>query len=169
MSCYLVSSLTISLADKQVSMLLASYTQSIGLTKMYTVVMVVVLFVGCLTSQQHASVSQGRICSDKSMCCHTEIEAADPTFHLIQSQHTDTGPTSPNTDPITPGTWQGRMVIVTMMCKMMIITLELKRRTCQIQVTTTKNSSLPNNNIKFEKLPRNQQRFQNCTTGSCLY
>ena len=63
--------------------------------------------VGCLTSQQHASVSQGRICSDNFTCCHTEIEAADPTFHLTQSQYTDTGPTSPSADPITPGAWQG--------------------------------------------------------------
>ena len=29
------------------------------------------LFVGCLTSQQQASVSQGRICSDNFTCCHT--------------------------------------------------------------------------------------------------
>ena len=65
------------------------------------------LFVGCLTSQQHASVSQGRICSDNFTCCHTEIEAADQTFHLTQSQYTDTGPTSPSADPITPGAWQG--------------------------------------------------------------
>ena len=61
----------------------------------------------CLTSQQHASVSLGRICSDYFTCCHSEIEVADPTFHLTQSQYTDTGPTSPNTDPITPGAWQG--------------------------------------------------------------
>ena len=27
------------------------------------------LFVGCLSSQQQASVSQGRICSDKCTCC----------------------------------------------------------------------------------------------------
>ena len=67
----------------------------------------VVLFVGCLSSQQHASVSQGRIFSDNSTCCHTEIEAADQTFYLTQSQYTDTGPTSPSTDPITPGAWQG--------------------------------------------------------------
>ena len=65
------------------------------------------LFVGCLTSQQHASVSQGRICSDNFTCCHTEIEVADQTFYLIQSQYTDTGPTSPSADPITPGVWQG--------------------------------------------------------------
>ena len=67
----------------------------------------VCLLVGCLTSQQHASVSQGRICSDNFTCCHTEIEVADQTFHLTQSQYTDTGPTSPSADPITPGAWQG--------------------------------------------------------------
>ena len=33
--------------------------------------------VGCFTSQQHVSVSQVWICSDKCMCCHTEIEVAD--------------------------------------------------------------------------------------------
>ena len=66
----------------------------------------VYLLVGCLTSQQHASVSQGRICSDNFTCCHTDIEVADPTFHLTQSQYTDTGPTSPSADPITPGAWQ---------------------------------------------------------------
>ena len=63
--------------------------------------------VACLTSQQQASVSQGRICSDIFTCCHTEIEVADPTFYLTQSQHTDTGPTSPSADPISPGAWQG--------------------------------------------------------------
>ena len=67
----------------------------------------VCLFVGCLTSRQHASVSQGRICTDNITCCHTEIEAADQTFYLTQSQYTDTGPTSPSADPITPGAWQG--------------------------------------------------------------
>ena len=65
------------------------------------------LLVGCLTSQQQASVSQGRICSDNFTCCHTEIEVADPTVYLTQSQYTDTGPTSPSADPITPGAWQG--------------------------------------------------------------
>ena len=67
----------------------------------------VCLLVGCLTSQQHASVSHGRIYSDNCTCCHTEIEVADQTFHLTQSQYTDTGPTSPGADPITPGAWQG--------------------------------------------------------------
>ena len=67
----------------------------------------VCLLVGCLTSKQQASVSQGRICSDNFTCCHTETEVADPTFYLTQSQYTDTGPTSPSADPITPGAWQG--------------------------------------------------------------
>ena len=57
----------------------------------------------CLTSQQHASVSQGQICSDKFTYCHTKREVANQTFYLTQSQHTDTTPTSPSTDPITPG------------------------------------------------------------------
>ena len=67
----------------------------------------VCLLVACLTSQQQASVSQGRICTDNFTCCHTEIEVADQTFYLTQSQYTDTGPTSPSADPITPGAWQG--------------------------------------------------------------
>ena len=58
-------------------------------------------------SQHHASVSQGCICSDNFTCCRTEIQIADQTFYLTKSQYTDTGPTSPSTDPITPGAWQG--------------------------------------------------------------
>ena len=65
------------------------------------------LFVGCWTSQQHTSVSRGWICSDNFTCCHTELEVAGHTFHLTQSQYTNTGPTRPSTDPITPGAWQG--------------------------------------------------------------
>ena len=72
-----------------------------------TIVSPVCLFVGCLKSQQQVSVSQGRICSDYFTCCHTSIEVADQTFYLTQSQYTDTGPTSPSADPITPGAWQG--------------------------------------------------------------
>ena len=70
-------------------------------------VLFVCWLVGCLTSQQQASVSQGRICSDNLTCCHNEMEAADQTFHLTQSQYTDTVPTSPSAVPITPGAWQG--------------------------------------------------------------
>ena len=65
------------------------------------------LLVGCLTSQQQVSASQGRICSDNFTCCHTEIEVADQIFYLTQSQYTGTEPTSPSADPITPGAWQG--------------------------------------------------------------
>ena len=32
-----------------------------------------------------------------------EIEAADQTFYLTQSQYTDTGPTNPSADSVTPG------------------------------------------------------------------
>ena len=53
------------------------------------------LFVGCLLSQQQASVSQGRICSDSFTCCHIEIEVADQIFYLTRSQYTDTRPTIP--------------------------------------------------------------------------
>ena len=46
------------------------------------------LFVGWLLNvQQHASGAQGRTCSEKCMCCHTETEAADQTFNLTQSQY----------------------------------------------------------------------------------
>ena len=64
------------------------------------------LNVGCLTSQQHANVFQGQICSGNCMSCLTEIEVANPTFHLTQSQYTDTQPTNPSTDLITPGASQ---------------------------------------------------------------
>ena len=80
-----------------------------GLASPYVadLVSVCYLFVGCLTSQQHASVSQRRIYTDNCPCCHTEIEVADQTFYLTQSQYTDTGPTSPSADAITPGARQG--------------------------------------------------------------
>ena len=50
--------------------------------------------VGYLTSQQHASVSHGRVCSDNCTCCHTEVEVADQTFYLTQSRYINTGRTS---------------------------------------------------------------------------
>ena len=65
------------------------------------------LSVACLTSQQHDSVSQGRICSDSCTCCHTEIKVADQTFYLAQSQYTYAGRTSASAGPITRGAWQG--------------------------------------------------------------
>ena len=68
---------------------------------------VCLFFVSCFTTRQHAGVSQELICSDSFTCCHAEIEVTDQTFYLTQSQYTDTGPTSPDADPITPGAWQG--------------------------------------------------------------
>ena len=35
------------------------------------------LLFGCLTSQQHADVSDGWICSDNFTCCHAVVEATD--------------------------------------------------------------------------------------------
>ena len=57
--------------------------------------------------QQHASVSQGLICSDNCTCSHTEREVVAQIFYLTQSQYTGTGPTSPSADLITAGAWQG--------------------------------------------------------------
>ena len=78
-----------------------------GNSSLLLVLGVVGWLIGCLTSQQHASVCPGRTPSDNFTCCHTEIEVADQTFHLTQSQYTDTGPTSPSADPTMPGDWQG--------------------------------------------------------------
>ena len=55
-------------------------------------------------SQQHASVSQH---GSALHAATLETELADQTFHLTQSQYTDTRPTSPSADPIMPGAWQG--------------------------------------------------------------
>ena len=63
--------------------------------------------VGRLTSQHHATVSLGQICSDNCACCQTETEVLYQTFYLTQSQSTDTRPTIPSTDPVKLGTWQG--------------------------------------------------------------
>ena len=40
-----------------------------------------------------------------SMCCRFEIEPVKIRC-LIQPQYTDTGPTIPSFNPITPGAWQ---------------------------------------------------------------
>ena len=70
-----------------------------------------VVVVGWLVAERPSNMRvylrDGSICSDNFTCCHTETEVADPTFHLTQSQYTDTGPTSPSADPTTPGAWQG--------------------------------------------------------------
>ena len=62
---------------------------------------------GCLTPRQHATASQGPICSDYCACCHTAIEGAVQTSYLTtRSHHTDTRPTSPSGDPMSSSTLQ---------------------------------------------------------------
>ena len=67
----------------------------------------VCLLVGCLTSQQHASVSQGRICTDNFTCCHTDREAADQTPTSPSHSILTPGPPVPALTHKTPGAWQG--------------------------------------------------------------
>ena len=55
---------------------------AVAVAVVVVVVRFVCLLVGYLTSQQHARVSQGRICTDNFTCCHTETEVADQTFYL---------------------------------------------------------------------------------------
>ena len=46
--------------------------------------------------------------TDKCMFCHTEIKHANQTRrHFVRPQYTDTRPTSPSSDPMTLGVWQG--------------------------------------------------------------
>ena len=82
----------------------AVFAVETGLQEPHSLMLLVGWLLACLTSQEHARVFQGRISSDKWTCCHT---AAHPTVYLTQSQYTDTRPTSPRTDPMSPGAWQG--------------------------------------------------------------
>ena len=68
---------------------------------------IVCWLVACLMSQQHVCLSQGRVCSDKLTRGHTEIKVANQIFYLTKSEYTDTGPTSPDADLVTPDAWQG--------------------------------------------------------------
>ena len=63
--------------------------------------------VSLLLNSQTARCISKRICHGDFVCCQTETEAADQTCHLAQSRYTNTGPTSPNIDLITPGVRQG--------------------------------------------------------------
>ena len=58
--------------------------------------------------------SQGQICLDGGTDCHTEIEVADPTFYLTQSQDADTEPTSLSagaTEILTFTWWVGKVAL----------------------------------------------------------
>ena len=67
------------------------------------------LFLGCLLKCPSNMLVYLRERSAPTIdkCCHTEVEVADQTFYLNQSHYTDTRPTSPSADPVTPGAWQG--------------------------------------------------------------
>ena len=60
---------------------------------------VVTLLVGCLRLSNMLVYLRDRSAQT--------TEVAVQTFHLTQSQYTNTRPTSPSTDPITSGAWQG--------------------------------------------------------------
>ena len=78
--------------------------------------------------QQDTSVAQVRICSDDGACCHTEIDAGDQTCYLTQSNSTDTGPTSPFADPISPSAWQGGQWSVPVLSRLVWTRSEIVKR-----------------------------------------
>ena len=95
-----------------------------------------ILYFGCLTSQQHANISQRHICLDNCLCCLTETEAADTT----QSQYTDIGPTSASSDPTTPGAlqsshWSTKLEVTGMACpgKRSMVKAGIKVRSAVLQ------------------------------------
>ena len=65
------------------------------------VTMLVCLLLSRLMYQQHACLSQGQICYNNCMRCHTETENVNQTCCL---GYTDTRQTIPSTDPMTLGT-----------------------------------------------------------------
>ena len=68
------------------------------------------LFLWYFQQQTDMKISFQGVCSTVTIllsCCYTEIQAADQSLHLTQSQYTDTGSTSPSTNPLTPGAWRG--------------------------------------------------------------
>ena len=103
----------------------------------------VCLFVGSLTPEQHASVSQGRIRTDNCTCCHTEMEVADQTFYLTQSQYTDTGPTSPSADPITSGAWQGSVSVWLAACLSLSLSFSLNLVSTSVCLSVSQSLSSP--------------------------
>ena len=63
------------------------------------------VFFACVPSQHHASVYQGA-----NLFGHVYVPPHGDrscSSNLTQSQHTDTGSTSPRVDPTLPGSWQG--------------------------------------------------------------
>ena len=61
-----------------------------------------VLFSVCLTSKQNTRCVLATDLLRQVMYCHSEAKIADQTCYLIQSQHTETGPTSSSVDLVMP-------------------------------------------------------------------
>ena len=64
------------------------------------------LFLSSFTSEQHTKGISGTVLL-LCMWRHTEIQVADPTCYISKSQNSETRPTSPSTDAVQPGMWQG--------------------------------------------------------------
>ena len=80
---------------------------------------------------QKQSVSQGKICSDNLSFSHIETSCSSIRLAVSpKSQYADTGPTSPCTEPVIPGVYQGNhwiakvQVTVSDKVKLMMMTLE---------------------------------------------
>ena len=65
-------------------------------------VLFVCLLVGCLTSQQHASVSQGRICTDRECCTGS---GHLPTFKIYSTQRYNTARIAQSLLPLSAVLW----------------------------------------------------------------
>ena len=60
-----------------------------------------------MSRQAGRAPSVARPCVMYALEAGKDLQVADHTFYLTQSRYTDTGPTSPSADPITPGAWKG--------------------------------------------------------------
>ena len=117
------------------------------------------------------------ICYNNFMRCHADT---DQTCHFIQSQYTDTRPTSPNTDPIMPGAWHGSRRIqfffknqwhdLTFQCRKQSLDLRLWR--CTLHHSTIKAVYTTDSTFSAETAEehRNQQRplCHNSETHNCM-
>ena len=71
--------------------------------------LLVPVMLACFT-QERAAVSEGRMCSDICLCCHTETDVADQTF--TSSSHSILTPGQPAQAPYSSGYPTTRLVII---------------------------------------------------------
>ena len=93
------------------------------------------------------------------MCCHTEIKVSDQTFYHTQSQYTDTGPTSPSPDPVSPGTWQGSHWSANWHGKE---TRQKTHNSCGLKIHKGKTKYMTNH-ADSEDIPIDQQKIEKVT------